>query len=183
MMNINKISICVLLVVGMIFLVSCVKNQNKNSSEVVAPQEDVVLLPNPIEKSSLDGIMQTLGVKFSVPTDATNIEYSIISKKIGQANFVWNGVECCARIQPSNEIELYDISGFYYQWENESTCKVGYNQAQVKWTKTDSGEIPGICIWLDFVPGITYSVSMKDKADSEKLCELANLVYMQLQGN
>lgn len=183
MMNINKISICVLLVVGMIFLVSCVKNQNKNSSEVVAPQEDVVLLPNPIEKSSLDGIMQTLGVKFSVPYDATNIEYSIISKKIGQANFIWNGVECCARIQPSNEIELHDISGFYYKWENETTCQVGYNQAQVKWTKTDSGEIPGICIWLDFAPGITYSVSMKDKADSEKLCELANLVYMQLQGN
>lgn len=183
MMNFIKITICLLLVVGMIFLVSCVKNQNKNSSEVVASQDEVLRIPNPIEKSSLDGIMQTLGVKFSVPSDATNIEYSIISKKIGQANFIWNGVECCARIQPSNEVELHDISGFYYKWENEATCQVGYNQAQVKWTKTDSGEIPGICIWFDFAPGITYSVSMKDQSDSEKLCELANLVYIQLQGN
>ena len=78
-MNIIKITICLLLVAGMITFVSCVKNQNKNSSEVVQ-------IPNPIEKSSLDGIMQTLGVKFSVPTDATNIEYSIISKKMLTGN-------------------------------------------------------------------------------------------------
>ena len=77
MMNFIKITICLLLVVGMIFLVSCVKNQNKNSSEVVASQDEVLRIPNPIEKSSLDVIMQTLGVKFSVPSDATNIEYSI----------------------------------------------------------------------------------------------------------
>ena len=72
-MNFIKITICLLLVVGMITFVSCIKNQNKNSSEVVELQNEVVCIQNPIEKSSLDGIMQTLGVKFSVPTDATNI--------------------------------------------------------------------------------------------------------------
>lgn len=73
-MNIIKIAICLLLIVGMITFVSCVKNQKKNPSEGVATQNEVVQIPNPIEKSSLDGIMQTLGVKFSVPTDATNIQ-------------------------------------------------------------------------------------------------------------
>lgn len=178
----KKIFLTLLIVLSILFVLSCEKKEEQTSSENSEIQEESVQIANPIKNSSLEEIIQTLGVNFAVPQDAKNIGYSIIADEIAQATFIWNDTECCVRVQPTNDVELQEISGFYYSWSNETTCQVGYNQAQVKWTVTEAGEAPGICIWLDVAPGIAYSVSMKDNADSEKLCELANLVYIQLQG-
>ena len=45
------------------------------------------------------------------------------------------------------------------------------------------GEITGIVIWQDIVPGLTYSVSMKQNATLENLFILANAVFIPLQGD
>ena len=37
----------------------------------------------------------------------------------------------------------------------------------------------GICIWQNKATNLTYSVSMKKNADSEKLAALANAVYVE----
>ena len=73
-----------------------------------------------------------------------------------------------------------DISGFYYNWSNSSSAMIGENPAQVKWTITDAGEIVGICIWKNKAANLTYSVSMKKNADSEKLVSLAKAVYIEV---
>lgn len=157
-----------LLILFPLLLAGCRKNQ--------------VEIPNPIVESSFKEIQQKLGITFGIPKDAENIYYSIISDKVAQADFIWQETECTARIKPSTSTELEDISGFYYKWEKEVELPVGYNTATARWFESD-GEITGIVIWQDIVPGLTYSVSMKQNATLENLFILANAVFIPLQGD
>lgn len=171
------------LISGCFLILGCTKKSTEN---VANKAGGAVQMVNPIKESSAQEILQKVGVEIGVPKDATNIRYSIISTSEGptaQMDFDWKNSECTARIQPSGSLQLEDISGFYYNWQNEATCNVSYNVAQVKWTSTADGETPGICIWWDAVPGLMYSVSMKNNADEQSLCELANAVYIQMQGD
>ena len=124
-----------------------------------------------------------MNVLFGVPDGAEKLRYSIISGKLAQFDFEWEEADCTARIQPDMIGEgdaIADISGFYYNWSNEASAMVGNNPAQVKWTITDAGEILGICLWQNETAKLTYSVSMKQNADSEKLVKLANAVYLDV---
>lgn len=144
--------------------------------------EDFVGLANPVKESSKEDILTTTGLTFNVPEDAKNVRYSIISGSLAQADFLWNDAECTVRAKLSSELELKDISGFYYDWQKSSVVKVGYNNATLKLYNSEEGTL-GICIWWDAVPGIMYSVSMKQNATEKSLENLANLVYVQMQGN
>ncbi len=171
------------LVSGCFLILGCTKKSTEN---VASKTEEAVQMVNPIKESSAKEILQKVGVEIGVPEDASNIRYSIITTSEGltaQMDFDWKNSECTARIQPSVSLQLEDISGFYYNWKNETTCSVSYNVAQVKWTGTSEGVQPGICIWWDAVPGLMYSVSMKNNANEQLLSELANAVYIQMQGD
>ena len=157
----------------MMTLASC-SGKNKTADKASAKQ--TVGLPNPIHESSAEEIAEQLSVKFAVPDGAKNVRYSIIAGNLAQMDFIWNDAECTARIQRNAESK--DISGFYYNWSNETPCNVGENTATVKWQITEIGEVVGICIWQNKASNLTYSVSMKKNADSEKLAALANAVYV-----
>ena len=157
----------------MMTLASC---SGKNKTADKAPAKQTVGLPNPIHESSAKEIAERLNVKFAVPNGAKDIHYSIIAGNLAQMDFIWNYAECTARIELNAESE--DISGFYYNWSNETPCTVGENAATAKWQITEIGEVVGICIWQNKVSNLTYSVSMKKNADSEKLAALANAVYV-----
>lgn len=111
-----------------------------------------------------------------MPDGTKDVRYSIIAGNLAQMDFIWNDAECTARIQRNAESK--DISGFYYNWSNETPCNVGENTATVKWQITEIGEVVGICIWQNKASNLTYSVSMKKNANSEKLAALANAVYV-----
>ena len=158
----------------MITLASC---SGKNKTTDKAPGKQTVGLPNPIQESSAEEIAEQLSVKFAVPDGAKDVRYSIIAGNLAQMDFIWNDAECTARIQRNAESK--DISGFYYNWSNETPCTVGGYSAIVKWQITEIGEVVGICIWQNKASNLTYSVSMKKNADSEKLAALANAVYVE----
>lgn len=160
--------ILLLFLLPLLLICSCRKNQ--------------VEMPNPIVESSFEEIQEKLGITFGIPKDAENIYYSIIAGNLAQVDFTWQEAECTARIKPSTSTELEDISGFYYKWEKEVELPVGYNSATARWFEAD-GEITGIVIWQDIVPGLTYSVSMKQNATLENLFILANAVYIPVQGD
>ena len=141
-----------------------------------------VEMPNPVVESTFEEIQQKLGITFGIPKDAENIYYSIIAGDLAQMDFIWQETECTARIKPSTSTELEDISGFYYEWNKEIEIPVGYNTATARWFESD-GEITGIVIWQDIVPGLTYSVSMKQNAILENLFILANAVFIPVQGD
>lgn len=141
-----------------------------------------VMVPNPFRDSTADGIRKQLGLDFNLPQGAENMRYSVIAGKTAQIDFDWQGADCTARIEASGATKLQDISGYYYTWQNQAEVAVGYNKAQARWTAAEDGRIVGTCIWWDAVPGIMYSVSMDSNADEASLVELANSVYVQMQG-
>ena len=157
-----------LLILFPVLLAGCRKNQ--------------VEMPNPIVESSFEEIQQKLGITLGIPKDAENIYYSIIAGNLAQADFTWQGADCTARIKPSTSTELEDISGYYYEWDNELEIPVGYNSATARWSVIEDQTI-GIVIWQDIVPGLIYSVSMKQNATLENLFILANAVFIPLQGD
>lgn len=161
----------ILISIFMIMLVSCTGKK----STVNAATNKTVGLPNPVQESTAEDIVKELNVKFAVPDGAKNIRYSIISGKLAQMDFIWNEAECTARIK--RDAESQDISGFYYNWSNETPCTVGENAGIAKWQITEVGEVVGICLWQNKASNLTYSVSMKKNADSEKLIALANDIY------
>ena len=161
----------ILISIFMIMLISC----SGKKSAVNAAANKTVGLPNPIHESSAEEITEQLNVKFAVPDGAKNIRYSIIAGNLAQMDFIWNEAECTARIKRDAESE--DISGFYYKWPNEIPCTVGENAGIAKWQITEVGEVVGICLWQNKNSNLTYSVSMKKNADSEKLIALANDIY------
>ena len=162
----------ILISIFMIMLVSC----SEKKSAVNAAANKTGSLPNPVQESTAEDIAKELNVKFAVPDGAKNILYSVIAGNLAQMDFIWNEAECTARIKPDAESE--DISGFYYNWSNETPCTVGENAGIAKWQITEVGEVVGICLWQNKASNLTYSVSMKKNADSEKLIALANAVYI-----
>ena len=158
----------------MMTLASC---SGKNKTGENAPGKQTVGLPNPIHESSAEEIEEQLNIKFAVPNSAKDVRYSIIAENLAQMDFIWNEAECTARIKRDAESE--DISGFYYNWSNETPCTIGENAGIAKWQITEVGEVVGICLWQNKASNLTYSVSMKKNADSEKLAALANAVYVE----
>ncbi|MCI7545644.1 MAG: hypothetical protein MSA96_02510, partial [Treponema porcinum] len=63
---------------------------------------------NPVVQSNPEEILEQLGIRFNEPEGASGVRYSIIGGKTAQMDFVWNGVECTARI--SGETAFTDIS-------------------------------------------------------------------------
>ena len=162
----------ILISIFMIMLISC----SGKKSAVNAAANKTGSLPNPVQESTAEDIAKELNVKFAVPDGAKNIRYSIIAGNLAQMDFIWNEAECTARIK--RDAESQDISGFYYNWSNETPCTVGENAGIAKWQITEVGEVVGICLWQNKASNLTYSVSMKKNADSEKLIALANAVYV-----
>ena len=109
----------ILISIFMMILASC-SGKNKTADKA---GKQTVGLPNPIQESSAEKIAEQLSVKFAVPDGAKDVRYSIIAGNLAQMDFIWNDAECTARIQRNAESK--DISGFYYNWSNETPCTVG----------------------------------------------------------
>ena len=172
------------LISSIIFMITITGCSSKQKNTVQQQSEKkLVGIANPIHESSAAEIQSLMNVQFGVPDGAEKLRYSIIAGKLAQFDFEWEEADCTARIQPDMVGEgdaIADISGFYYNWSNEASAMIGNNPAQVKWTITDAGEILGICLWQNKAAKLTYSVSMKQNADSEKLVKLANAVYLDV---
>lgn len=69
-----------------------------------------------------------------MPGGAKDVRYSIIAGNLAQMDFIWN------------DAESEDISGFYYNWSNETPCTIGENAGIAKWQITEVGEVVGICL-------------------------------------
>lgn len=177
-----KKSICLISSIMFIIAVTGCSSKQKNA-EQQSDKKQLIGMANPVHESSAAEIQKVMNVQFGVPDGAEKLRYSIITGKLAQMDFEWNEADCTARIQPDLVREgesISDISGFYYDWSNTAAAMIGENPAQVKWTITDAGEIVGICIWQNKAAKLTYSISMKKNADSEKLLSLAKSVYIDV---
>ena len=134
---------------------------------------------NPLKSSSAEEIL-TLGYQFHLPESAENVNYSIInisdSEKIAQVSFVVDHAEYNHRMIAANE--MTDISGVYLQVADSDT-EVEYCPAKIAVGEDGSGKI----YWYDVVPGLLYSLSMKEGASEELLLTMAEEIFVSAQGN
>ncbi len=174
----------IILISSIMFIIAVTGCSSKQkNTEQQSDKKQMIGMANPIHESSAAEIQEVMKVQFAVPDGAEKLRYSIIAGKLAQMDFEWEKADCTARIQPNLVGEgesISDISGFYYNWSNSASAMIGQNPAQVKWTITDTGEIVGICIWQNKAAKLTYSISMKKNADSEKLETLAKSVYIDV---
>ena len=174
----NKVLFLLLASVCVIFCASgCTSQKKKNG----LPEADGRAafgtsfgIANPVVQSDPQEILDVLGIRFNEPEGASGVRYSIIGGKTAQMDFVWNGVECTARI--SGEPSFTDISGMYFSWKSEISTKIERCDAVVKLAES-GGSTTGVCMWYDTVPGLMCSVSMKNDATQELLEAIARQVY------
>ena len=141
---------------------------------------NTVTVVNPIREVTREEMLPEVGIPLKVPDDATDVVYHVIAGEsmIAQVKFNVNDVEYCLRACATGEFEPVDISGLYYTWEVQEEVEVGYCVGEVFF----AGEV-GYVAWLDIVPGLNYNLSVKEGATKEILVEMANTVFVEVQGD
>ena len=135
-------------------------------------------MANPWTETDAAGILSVCGVEFGIPEEADQITYQVFkSEKMGEMDFVLSsGAECCARVQPTSELE--DISGAYFDWQGTEECLVNGTYMGTIASAKDEGKDIQICNWYDDDLGLSYSVTVEDtdlngfdiQAVAEQLC-------------
>lgn len=132
---------------------------------------------NPWRETTAEELMQTLGVEFGVPEDAEDVVYRMLeAENLAEMQFSWRGAQCCARIVPTAEFE--DISGFFYDWDSEEECEIGWCAGRVMCVENAI-----VCLWYDAAPGLMYSVGAILPPDAQvEILTLAEMIYIPAQG-
>lgn len=156
-----------LTVLMLVFALLCLPSLAKGAAQTV----------NPWRETTAEELMQTLGVEFGVPEDAENVVYRMLeAENLAEMQFVWCGAECCARIMPTAEFE--DISGFFYDWDSEEECEIGWCAGRVM-----RAENAIVFLWYDVAPGLMYSVGMILPPDAQAdILAQAEMIYIPAQG-
>lgn len=131
--------------------------------------------------STAEEVMNAVGVRFNVPSEAENAAYQI-SDSAAQMNFTMHGVAYAARIQPTASFE--NISDYEFDpWAIEDDCMIGWCEAKVMLAQAD-GKIAALCLWYDAAPGLMYSVSAcVDELKGLDIQRAAEAVFEPLQNN
>ena len=150
----------------------------------LAGEEGKLQTTNPLRESTAEGILQELGIGFSAPEDVEELQYFIIDTQdgsIAEMRFRRDNALCVCRVQAAEipERGVPDISGMFFDWENDSTAMVGYNEALLNWNEGAEGVIR----WYDYAPGLLYSVSVSADARMDRLVSLAEELYIPVQGD
>ena len=139
--------------------------------------------------STAHEIMSTLGLAMNVaPEGAENILYYTVEVE-GSAgellqtagtSFQLNGLRYDYRTASTGMFEVQDLSGQSDAvYENQSQAELGWCTADLYWNDGGSGKI----LWLDFAPGLLYSLSMESGASEEALLDMAEALYAPVQGD
>ena len=111
----------VLLLTGCTQVSTSVENLPANS-EVTS--EENIGIANPWSDTTLDAIEADLGIDISIPKDATQTGYRVLSEeKLYEIDFVYNDLGYTYRLKKTDALE--DISGLYYDWTASVDTGVG----------------------------------------------------------
>ena len=141
----------------------------------------------PWSELSAEEVLELTGVEFGVPKGAEDVVYRwLASEGLTEMQFTLDGDEYCARIQPAalEAGELMNISGMYFQWENEEEVSISGLYGTLGMAQTGSEEYVELCQWYDLVPGLMYSLSVHTTdPDGLDLTAVAEMVYVPMQSD
>ena len=168
----------------------------ESTTEITGQNENAI--NDSIYDVTREEVEEKTDIPMCPPAGASDVTYNIISasaeEPIAEMEFTYEGQKMYLRAQKSdllppdesdldevNELiqdQTYDISGLYYEWDSMNSITVadrfGYACA--------SEEGPGYAAWVDPVPGIMYNLCMEEDADVEDLEDLANEVWVPVDG-
>lgn len=131
------------------------------------------LMVNPIKESSEQEIFETLGIEL-IPFEGTeDVTYTIISGEVGEMDFHFEGKEYYLRAENTEKKEAYDISGLYYEWEEDGEQTIGDFTVFFNGCKEAA-----VAYWLDEENGVDYTLGHVGKTASG---ELYNIVEKYVQ--
>ena len=150
--------------------------------DVEKPDGNISSMVNPNETVTKEELAARTGLSLDAPEGAENAVWQVVNGgekgTIAELDFTLDGAEYCYRAQSTAIFETYDMSGMFYNWTATEDGSVGGRDAKV-FTCDEAGYVS----WLDIVPGINYNLSSTDVSDSGKLLEVANLVFVEAQGD
>ena len=160
----------------------------QNTEAPVDTAETTTSLANPWTDMTKEELEQVSGVPFGVPEGAESLVYRWLeSEGIAEMQFVLDGDEYCARVKPSalEAGQLENISGIYYDWENEQKITIGHCDGTIGLAQTGSEDWVELCQWYDIAPGLMYSLSVYTTGDPDglDLTAVAEAVYIPTQGD
>lgn len=143
-------------------------------------------IANPWTTMTREELERVSGVTFGVPEDAEELNWQWLeSEKLAQMQFVMDGDEYCARIQPAalEEGQLMEISGMYFDWDHEEAVTIGGCPGTISLAQTGSEDWVELCQWYDAAPGLMYALSVyTTDPDGLDLTAVAQMVYVPMQG-
>lgn len=144
----------------------------KKEEEAPAP----IGMVNPVTSyADAQGQVDALGFGLEAPEGASDIAYQSINS-MAETIFTLDGVKYSYRAEASNKTEAYDISGLFYEMESSEASVQGRDATVM--TCSEAGSV----MWLDIVTGVNYNLSAVSAVDADALVELANAIYVPLQG-
>ena len=146
-----------------------------------APSEETTQIANPWTDMTKEELEKVSGVTFGVPEDAKDVVYRWLEEEsLAEMQFKLDDDEYTARIKPDalEEDQLDNISGMYFQWENEEKVKIGHCPGTIGLAQTGSSDYTELCLWYDVAPGLMYSLSVyTTDPDGLDLTAVAQMVY------
>ena len=134
-------------------------------------------IANPWEHMTAEQLSAASGLTFGVPEGAEDVIYRYLpDENLAEMQFTIGSDEFCARIEPADE--PMNISGMYFEWENEEEVQVGQCSGTIGQAQTGSEDWVELCQWYDDDQGVQYSLSVyTTEIDGLDLTALAEQIY------
>ena len=118
---------------------------------------------NPWEVMTADELQKAIGIMFHAPDGAEKVAYRwYAADQLAEMQFFRNGGDYTFRAQPValDLGEMPDISGLYFNWENqESETVAGFN-GLISQAKSGTGDTVERVLWYDNTTGVMNSLSV-----------------------
>ena len=134
-------------------------------------------LANPWQDLTEEELSDASGLSFGVPEGAENVIYRYLQEdNLAEMQFTIDSDEFCARMQPADE--PMNISGMYYEWENEEEVNIGGCTGTIGQAQAGSEDFVELCQWYDADQGQQYSLSVyTTELDGLDLVAVAEQIY------
>ena len=139
-----------------------VTSTNSTESADSSDSSESVGMPNPmVVVNDAAAIKDQTGAEMRAPADVTEVMYSVISGKVGQIIFEYNGIQYTYR--GAKGMSGTELHGVYYEFDNPETLTVG----DVSVTASGFGSDGTLATWT--IGDVNYTLYTTSEINADTL--------------
>ena len=123
-----------------------------------AAEEEIVGMGNPIEEVDYEKLVEVAGMEVFLPDNAEDLTYLLINNELGEIRYTTEEGSTKMTLRAQKLDEFTDISGLYYEWNDESEGTLWDYASKEMAARTDEGDIQ-VVLWYNQWAGVMYSLS------------------------